>query len=78
MKNIAYIAGNEYCVLSITKKQAQSYGIDNPDNVIIQATQQGILIKNKDAGARNTSLEHRTADFTTTTKTEVEFHGEES
>jgi hypothetical protein len=47
MQNISYVAGNQYCILSITKREAQKYGIENSDNVEIKALQDGIVIKRK-------------------------------
>jgi hypothetical protein len=48
-KNILYIGGNKYNVLSITKKEAQKHGIDDPQHVTIEEVQNGILIKRKSA-----------------------------
>ena len=45
--SIAYAAGTQYCVLSIPKRKAQQCGIDNPKEVEIQETKNGILIRNK-------------------------------
>jgi hypothetical protein len=67
--SIAYAAGNQYCILSIPKSKARQCGIDNPNEVEIQETRQGILIKKKNAGVSSTSQEF--AIYSSTTTSEV-------
>ena len=53
--SIAYAVGNQFCVLSIPKRKAEQCGINDPNEVEIQATSKGILIKRKDAASQGTS-----------------------
>jgi hypothetical protein len=45
---LSYITGNQYCVFSISKKEAEHYGIDNSEEVEIKATKNGIVIQRKE------------------------------
>lgn len=49
MQNISCVSGSEYIFLAITKKKAQEYGIENPTDIEIKATNSGILINRKSA-----------------------------
>jgi len=63
MNGISYASGNQYCVLSIAKSQAVKCGIDDPNEVKIQVTRDGILIKKKCADVcANTSPEFKPND----------------
>jgi hypothetical protein len=48
--SISYVVGEHYCILSIPKRRAQQYGIEDPNEVKIETTEQGISIKSKNAG----------------------------
>jgi hypothetical protein len=54
IRNIHYITGQYYCVLSIAKKEAEAYGIGNSQEVEIKPIKNGLLIQNKNASAHNT------------------------
>ena len=41
-----YLSGTHSCVLVIPKDIARRFKIDSPSHVVIEATDQGILIKN--------------------------------
>jgi hypothetical protein len=45
-----YLSGKSACILIIPKEIARIYKIDNPSQVTIEETHQGIIIKNKLAG----------------------------
>jgi hypothetical protein len=47
MKGVAYTSGQHFCTLSILKKQAEKFGIEDSKNVTIEGTKEGILIKRK-------------------------------
>jgi len=57
---IVYIAGKEYCVLTIPKQKALQYQIDNPDEVVVRTTDNGIVVENKNAGVTSTSRPKQT------------------
>jgi hypothetical protein len=40
-----YLSGTHSCVLVIPKDIARRYKIDNPSHVVVEGTQEGILIK---------------------------------
>ena len=40
-----WISGQNSCTLVIPKSIAKSYGLEEPANVIVEATEQGILIR---------------------------------
>ena len=40
-----WISGQNSCPLVIPKSIAKSYGLEEPANVIVEATEQGILIR---------------------------------
>jgi hypothetical protein len=40
-----WLAGNASCTLVIPKSLAREYGIDQPSNIIIEGTPDGILIR---------------------------------
>ncbi len=40
-----WLAGNASCTLVIPKSLAKQYGIDQPSNVVIEGTPEGILIR---------------------------------
>ena len=43
-----WISGQNSCTLVIPKSIAKSYGLEEPANVIVEATEQGILIRKLD------------------------------
>ena len=40
-----WISGQNSCTLVIPKSIAKSYGLDEPSNVVVETTPEGILIK---------------------------------
>jgi bifunctional DNA-binding transcriptional regulator/antitoxin component of YhaV-PrlF toxin-antitoxin module len=40
-----WISGQNSCTLVIPKSVARQYGLDSPSHVVVEATEQGILIR---------------------------------
>jgi len=50
MQGLSYLAGKHYCVLLIPTEKAHRHGLDNEKNVIIEETNNSIVITNKIEG----------------------------
>ena len=45
LQGTAWLAGNDSCLFLISKPLAKYYGIDEPSNVVVEGTREGILIR---------------------------------
>lgn len=66
MENITYVAGNNYCVLVIAKKDAERLNIANTDEVIVERIRHGIIIENKNGAALDSTSEQHHLNHTPT------------